>query len=402
MYRIDIAERRRRIAVRHLIAGAPGQPAGLAAAGDPAEVARRLVALHGTDPATVYLSLRARLGGLATPALIEKSLYDQRDLVRMLAMRRTVFVLPAESVPVVQASTSDRIARDQRARLIKHLTDLSGVAEPGPWLADVERSVLRALAEFGGTATAAELSAAEPRLRTKLVMAEGKSYAANQAVTSRVLIVLAAQGHIVRGRPVGTWLSQQYRWSLAGHWLPAAAAGPEVDIVAAQRELARRWLAAFGPAPLADLKWWTGWTMTDVKRAVAGLDAVEADLGDGAGVALPGDLDATADPGPWAALLPALDPTVMGWSDRSWFLGPHVKALFDTNGNAGPTIWLDGRIVGGWAQRADGEIALRLLEDVGAGGRALIDAQVQQVGDWLSDVRVIPRFRTPTERELSA
>ena len=54
------------------------------------------------------------------------------------------------------------------------------VAEPESWLADVERSVLRLLAERGGTATAAELSAAEPRLKTTLVLAAGKPYQATQ------------------------------------------------------------------------------------------------------------------------------------------------------------------------------------------------------------------------------
>ena len=58
----------------------------------------------------------------------------------------------------------------------------------------------------------------------------------------------------------------------------------------------------------------------------------------------------------------------MGWQDRGWFLGAHGRALFDTNGNAGPTVWWDGRIVGGWAQRKTGEVVLRFLEDAGADG----------------------------------
>lgn len=399
MRQIDVTERRRRLAVRHGL-WRPAQ------AGDPAEIARRLVALHATDPATVYLSVHARSGPDVTVTQIEESLYERRDLIRMLAMRRTVFVVPAESVPVVQASTTDKIASDQRTLLLRLLPQ-AGVADPASWLADVERSVLRALAERGGTATAAQLSAAEPRLRTTVVMAAGKPYQATQTLTSRVLFVLAAQGLIVRGRPVGSWLSQQYRWSLAESWLPSpapAAAAPgaaePADAAAARTELARQWLTTFGPAPLADLKWWTGWTMAQVKQAVSGLHLVEVDLGGSIGVALPDDLDSTEDPGTWAALLPALDPTVMGWSERSWFLGPHGKALFDTNGNAGPTIWLNGRIVGGWAQRAGGEIAIRLLEDVGADAVALIEAQAERTGAWLGGVRVIPRFRTPTERAL--
>jgi hypothetical protein len=403
--RIDQAERRRRLAVRHGLASGRD--------GDPADVARRLVALHSTDPATVYLSLWARMAPDITAATIEESLYERRDLIRMLAMRRTVFVVPAESVPVVQASTADRLARDQRARLLKFLDELSDVTGGEPWLADVEQSVLKHLADRGGTASAAELSTDEPRLRTTLTMAAGKDYQASQTITSRVLLVLAAQGKIVRGRPVGSWLSQQYRWTLAEYWLPAAE---EVSEPQARAELARQWLAAFGPAPLADLKWWTGWTMTQVRQAAASLGAVEVELADGSGadgagaagaaaptgVALPGDLAKTPDPGPWAALLPALDPTVMGWSDRSWFLGPHKSALFDINGNAGPTIWLNGSVVGGWAQRASGEIVIRLLDDVGADAITLIESAAERLASWLGTSRVTPRFRTPLERELSA
>lgn len=392
MHQIDVAERRRRLAVRH----------GLARRVDPgvAAIARNLVALHSTDPATVYLSLRARAGWPITPADIEYSLYERRELVRMLAMRRTVFVVPVESVPVVQASTTDRIARDQRARLLTHLRDLADIVNPDPWLADVEQSVLRRFTERRAPVTAAELTAAEPRLKTTLRMAEGKSYAANPNITSRVLLILAAQGHIVRGRPIGTWLSQQYRWSLIEDWLPAETAA--VDEPAAKRELARQWLAAYGPAPVSDLKWWTGWTMTQARHAVAATGAVEVDLDAGTGFALPDDLDDTDDPGDWVALLPALDPTVMGWADRSWFLGDHKQSLFDTNGNAGPAIWLNGRIVGGWAQRPSGEIAVKLLEDVGKEATAAIAAEGEQVEKWLAGVRVIPRFRTPTERQLSA
>ena len=92
----------------------------------------------------------------------------------------------------------------------------------------------------------------------------------------------------------------------------------------------------------------------------------------------------------------------MGWTGRDWFLGEHRSTLFDRSGNAGPTVWCDGRVVGGWAQRRDGEIAIRLLEDVGADASSAVDDAAARLRVWLGDVRVTPRFRTPLERELSA
>jgi hypothetical protein len=215
-----------------------------------------------------------------------------------------------------------------------------------------------------------------------------------------VLNVLAAQGRIVRGRPRGSWISSQYRWSLTERWLPGGL--PELPLERAQADLARAWLGSFGPATVADLKWWTGWTVAATRRALAAVGAVEVDLGGAAGLVLPGDEEPGADPGPWVALLPALDPTTMGWKERAWYLGEHGPALFDRNGNAGPTVWAGGRVVGGWAQRKDGEIAVRLLEDVGAEATAAIDAEAARLGTWYGDVRTTPRFRTPLERELTA
>ena len=91
----------------------------------------------------------------------------------------------------------------------------------------------------------------------------------------------------------------------------------------------------------------------------------------------------------------------MGWPERGWFLGEHAPALFDRSGNIGPTVWWDGRIVGGWAQRRDGEVAVRLLEDVGRDAAAAAATAAERLRAWLGDVRFVPRFRTPLERELS-
>lgn len=391
MRRFGVDERRARLGLRHHLAG--NAKAGVV------EVARDLVGLHGTDPATVYLAARARMRDPRAEA-VEQALYEDRALVRILGMRRTMFVEPVELMGVVQAACTDAIAVQQR-RLLVDMIGRAGLADDPPgWVEEVEKVAVKALEARGGGATAAELASDDPRLAQQIVLAEGKKYEGRQSVVSRILLLLAAEGRIVRGRPRGSWVSGQYRWSLVEAWLPGGV--PAWSLEEAQAELVRRWLRGFGPATIADVKWWTGLPMGQVRRAVADTGAVEVDLDGTPGLALPDDLDPAPSPEPWAALLPALDPTIMGWAGRDFYLGPHRPALFDRNGNAGPTIWWDGHVVGGWAQRPSGELALRLLEDVGTDATTAIETEAARLADWLGPIRVTPRFRTPLERELVA
>jgi hypothetical protein len=390
--RIGLAERRARLGQRHRLAAA-------ARADDPLEVARGLVALHATDPSSVYLTAWARMRDGDVGA-VERALYDRRVLIRLLGMRRTVFVTPLDTVPVIHAACTRAVAARERRKLISWLAE-SGVADDaGAWLTEVEEAALRALAARG-EATAAELAGDDPRLREQIVLARGKPYEGRASVGSRVLFLLAADGRVVRGRPVGSWASSQYRWSPLERWCPDGMA--EWPTEAAETELARRWLAAFGPGTAEDLRWWAGWSAGQVKRVLARLRPVEVDLGGATGLVLPDDLEPAPAAEPWAALLPALDPTPMGWSQRDWFLGEHGRALFDRTGNVGPTVWWDGRVVGGWAQRADGEIACRFLEDVGADAVAAAETAAERLAARLGPARITARGRTlsPVERELA-
>lgn len=387
---IGVAERRARLGVRHRLAAE-------ARADDPVEVARAMVVLHATDPASVVLSVLARLrsGGVAD---LEHALYERRSLVRLLGMRRTMFVAPTELVGVVQASSTDALLPGERRKLVA-LIEAGGLAADGEaWLSSVEDAAVAAL-RARGQATAAELGSAVPGLREQVFLDTGKAYDAPQRMSTRVLFLLAAQGRIVRGRPTGSWTSSQYRWAPAEAWLPEGPPGTGVD--EARAELVRRWLRAFGPGTEADLKWWTGWGIRDVRRAVAAVGAVEVDLDGATGLVLPDDLEAVPDPAPWVALLPALDPTPMGWVARDWYLGEHRERLFDRTGNIGPTVWADGRIVGGWAQRRDGEVAYRLLTDAGADAAVAVGTAAADLTAALGAIRVTPRFRTPLERELT-
>ena len=388
MRRIGDDERRARLARRHHLAPASRSD-------DPVEIAGDLVGLHATDPASVYLAAAARMREPRIEAL-QHALYDDRTLVRMLGMRRTMFVLPVELAAVVQAACTGAIAVRERRRL-EQMIDGAGLhADAAAHLRNVEKATLRALTR--GEATGAELSRAIPELRQEFAFGAGTKWEGVQTLTTRLLVLLGAEGRIVRGRPRGSWISSQYQWAPIESWLSNGLETWETG--AAQAELVRRWLAAFGPGTVADLRWWTGWAAGETKRALAALETVEVELEAGTALVLADDLEPVDAVEPWVALLPALDPTVMGWAGRDWYLGPHGPALFDRSGNAGPTVWCAARIVGGWAQRKDGEIAFSLLEDVGSDAAEAVAAAAERLGALIGDVRVTPRFRTPLEKEL--
>jgi hypothetical protein len=389
------AERRARIGVRHRLAAE-------VRAGSAEEVAASLVAVHSTDAASVFLAIWARLADRAALASeVERALYDERTLLRLMAMRRTMFVVDRSVAPVVHAACSLTVAARERAKLLKFMeTGGVGGVRRAAWLAKAEASALEAL-RSRGELTATELAESDVRLGAELVLSRGAKYEARVKIASRVLTVLAAEGRVVRTRPRGSWASTQFRWAAMEDW--AGAPLEEVPAGDAEAALALLWLRAYGPAGAEDLKWWTGWSVAQTKRALDQDDVVACVLEDGEpGVVLADDVDPVDVSAPWVARLPALDATPMGWKRRDFYLGAHAERLFDVNGNVAPTVWADGRIAGGWTRRPDGEVMFGLLEDIGAEALAAVEAEAAVLTPRLGNATLAPRARgyAPLEREL--
>lgn len=75
----------------------------------------------------------------------------------------------------------------------------------------------------------------------------------------------------------------------------------------------------------------------------------------------------------------------MGWKYRAWYLSEHASELFDRNGNAGSTVWVNGRVVGGWAQTGEGDVLVEFLGRVDAVTRRMTDAERDRLQTWLGD-----------------
>ncbi len=366
-------ERRARLGRRHGLA--PGHHLAT-----PEDVTRALTVLHATEPASVHLAVQARAAEV-TVADIDRALYDDRTLVKQLAMRRTLWVFPRDLLPAAWGSASARVAAQLRPRLAKEV-EAGGIAPDGAaWLDAACAAVLDHLGD-GRELSAQALREQVPELAGRLDLAVGKSYGANVSVAPRVLTQLAVEGRLVRGRNGGHWRVSRPQWTLMERWLgepvrPTPHAEGYVELV-------RRWLRSFGPGTEADLVWWLGATKGDVRAALAAVAAVEVRLEDGSpAYLLPDDLDEVAPPEPWVALLPVLDPTVMGWKQRDWYLGPHGPQVFDRNGNAGTTAWIDGRVVGCWVQDAEGRVRVHPLEELSRPETALLAAEAERLTGWL-------------------
>lgn len=388
---ISDEQRRARLARRHGLA----TPYGSIEAATTA-----MTCWHATEPASVYLSAWARTG--CAREAVDQALYVDRTVVKQLAMRRTVFTFPRDLLPAVWGSAAARVAVQQRAQLARDVVKHEVTKKGEVWVAEACSAVLAHLHSAGPTTTA-KLREALPMLDARMSLSPDKKWGAEVSVAPRVLTTLAASGAILRGANDGGWKLSRPLWTATEDWLPEAGAALEEST--GYSVLVRSWLRTFGPGTEADIVWWLGATKAAVRRALADVEAAAVGLESGeTGYLLPGDLD---DPdrsaaGDWAALLPALDPTAMGWKQREWYLGPHAEAIFDRNGNGGPTAWWNGRIVGGWRQQDDGTVVVVPAEKLSRAAVAALAEKADELTAWLDGDVVKSIYQSPLVRSTRA
>ena len=388
MLRATDDHRRARVARRH----------GLGAAhryGDITSATRAMTALHATEPTTPHLSLHARVNGVDV-ADVEAALYDTRTLVKVMGMRRTLFVVPPDLIDAIAGSVGRRVADATRKRLER---EAAGLDLGSGWIDDARAAVLAAL--DGEQRSTRELRDAIDHLGGTFVAAAGTKWATDVPVMANLLTIFCAEGAVVRACNRGHWRISRPTYTTMASWLRRAV--DPLDDGAGYAELVRRWLWTFGSGTEADLVWWLGATRRAVRQALVDVEALEVVLDDGTtGFVLSDDTDDLTEPAdrePWVALLPTLDATTMGWRDRDFYLDPdHVPYLFDTAGNGGTTVWVDGRVVGCWIQDDEGRVRTILREPLTRSAHRPLAAEVERLDALLDGERITNVFASPQMR----
>jgi hypothetical protein len=309
------------------------------------QVVRRLLAVQTQDLGAGLLSLRARVAKLTIPEA-HQAINDKAVVVTWVN-RGTIHMLSPDDLPWLLALTAPTL----RTGILRRLT-LDGVSEANARKAiDV---IVTALADEGPL----RREGLRARVNQAGLEAEGQALV-------HLLFRASYEGLIVRGPIAG----RQHLFARTEDWLGRQPKPLPRDRALA--ELARRYLAGFGPATAADLAYWAGLPLRDAR---AGLERIAPELSQHEDGLV--DLRGRA-PAPErlpARLLPLWDDALVGHKDKSW-LGDAGRIF--AGGMIGPAATRAGRVVGKWSARA-GRVRVEPFDDGSAHGFAAEQRDVER------------------------
>lgn len=298
------------------------------------DVVQRVGALQAQVMSAAELQLWARVDGL-TPQDVQDALWQQRTLVKTWVLRGTLHLIAAQDFPSYVAALSAVLLKFYgRNSWLKYNnvtqkqvdTIVEGIDAALGEQPMTRKQLAEALAQHTGS----------PEIEARLLSGWGV-----------LLKPAAVQGRIVFGESEG----QNVTFMHPRRWLGKQEA---VDTESAFREVARRYLNAYGPASAEDFGHWFGMQPADAKKAFRLLgDAIEpVDVEGYKGWALTETLDALeqGDHPPSVRLLPYFDPYVISASKHSDYLldNAHKTRVYRAQGWISPVLLVDGRMEGVW------------------------------------------------------
>ena len=355
---------------------------------DVVRIAEDVVALHSTDPVTVMLSTMVRMEHPSIAA-VEEVVYG--DSGPDPAPRDAANALSGHAVD----HSPDARRRHPQAvpparRQLQKMLSAAGVPDPESWLEEARSQVLDHLHAHGPT-TAREIGRQVPGVRVPLQLAAGKSYASTQGAHSQLITLLGFQGDLLRTRP-SSWITGAYACNAATEdWLPGGLG--ELDEASAATEL-----AAGGPPVRSG--------HDDRPAVVDGLDPRPDPPGPRwlrrgrrhVGRRPPGWL--AADDSPWTSPSPGwrcCRARSARWAEAARLISPTPPSRLDVGRQRRSPLWVDGRIVGAWAQDKQGAVPAYFGRSAGRRHEINVRGRLQAM---VGDTRFAVRFPGGVGRHL--
>lgn len=332
---------------------------------------RSIIGVYSSNPQGA-LSLLARVPRLMQGMV--NGAIDSRRVLRLPAMRRTVWMLHADTAPLAFHATATMAP-------YRWLLKRSGISE-GEY-ARLEREILLAA---GRPLSADQIREAIKDPPEKL---------------TPVFQALCAEGKLLRVKAKSP-VSNAFTYVATRVWL-----GQELSDAhppAALAWLAGDYITAFGPASVDDFAWWAGVQRRDAEEAVLAHDL--ADIGGGL-LMWSKDVHAFEGTRPFAGrvnLLPAWDAYTMGYAEasRSRFADPGLLPyLYDSGGNATSVILVEGKVGGLWDYTVGErkvEIRIGMFEEPTPRIQGAIEAEAGLVAGYFNARETVVRrvkIRTP-------
>ncbi len=352
----------RRLTRQHLRRPAPR--------GQAVEVVRAVAGLQAQVLSAAEWSLGVRVNGL-TQAAVRAELWERRTLVKTYGPRGTLALLPADELPLWMAAMQ---ARHQR--------------RAPHWYADAGLTAAQAEDLLAAFEAALDGQCLPRAALAEAVAARVGAWAKDRlhSTWGELLPPAAYTGRLCFGPSQGSAIT----FVRADQWL---GGWPAVEPEAALREVARRYLAAYGPATARDFAHWF-WLKPEEAQAVftaLGDELVTVDFEGAPAAVLAADTARrwTTAPSP-VRLLPRYDVYVFAAGPRERVVPPAVKpAIFSYGkgryeGATGVAVLLVAGIVGGMWQREEkgGRSLVRVqpFAPLTAEQRAELEAEVARLG----------------------
>lgn len=335
---------------------------------DVVQIVRDVGGLHATSSKTPYLSLFSRMRKFSRE-ILDEELYKKRNLGKIRYIRKTVFILPKETISAAFVATRSLVepTSEQYSKFL-------GISEKQ--YETISRRIMKILEGRGMT--------------TK----ECKKELGTALNISPIVNLMCDKGLLIRGEPQGGWKSNIHTYYLFREYFP------DVDLKAidegeARRLVVEQYLASFGPATGNDVAWWTGFPKGQIRQIITGLQdkvsSIRIPDTEAEYLVLSSDrsslIHMKTPKNPVINMLPGLDPYLMGYKDRERYLSSkYYNYVFDRSGNTTSTILVNGEVIGIWdfADKHEPLIKLFLFEGVKESLLKDIHFAAKKIGEFIA------------------